>query len=198
MVADLAQVTSPLVTKQLIYFVTDSGYAMKGVPGYISPPVSKGVGLVIALFILQCIYSQVQTSVCMEKAEANISPIFSSVCTAQMFSRSGQCGILARAALIAAVYRRAMVMSGKSRGKFWEKFPFDTTLLTSTKPIILELSLTTVQITNSKLVSHISTDISRIDLYVEMLSLGYSTLSNGLQLAAPPPSSISAGPVRYN
>lgn len=37
--------------------------------------------------------------------------------TAQTFSRSGQAGVLARGALISAVYRRAMVLSGKSRGK---------------------------------------------------------------------------------
>ncbi|KAI5474500.1 ABC transporter [Pseudohyphozyma bogoriensis] len=103
-VGDLASVCSPLLTRQIIYFVTDARYANEGVPGYTEPHVGKGVGLAIGLFILQEIYS-------------------------------GQCGILARGALIAAVYRRAMVLSGKSR----------------------------VQLTNSKLVNHISTDISRID-----------------------------------
>jgi len=58
-----------------------------------------------------------------------------SIFTANTFSRGGQCGVLARGALIAAAYRKALKLSGKSR----------------------------VEITNSKLVSHISTDISRID-----------------------------------
>lgn len=63
-----------------------------------------------------------------------------------MFSRGGQCGILARAALISAVYRRAMRLSGKSR----------------------------VTITNSKLVSHISTDISRIDFASSFFHFGWT------------------------
>lgn len=113
-VGDLAQVTSPLVTKQIIYFVTDSQESREGVTGIKDPSVGRGIGLAIALFCMQIIFS---------------------LCTAQTFSRSGQVGILARGALITSVYRRAMVLSGKSR----------------------------VKITNSKLVNHISTDISRID-----------------------------------
>ena len=103
---------SPLVMKRLIVFVTDSNRAAR--EGTAAPHIGHGIGLAIGLALLQMVYS---------------------ICTAQTFSRGGQTGILARGALIAAVYRRAMKMSGKAR----------------------------VTITNAKLVSHISTDISRID-----------------------------------
>ncbi|KAM0753526.1 ABC transporter [Meredithblackwellia eburnea MCA 4105] len=111
---DLAQVVSPLLTRQIIFFVQQAHYASQGVEGYSPPNVGKGVGFAIGLLLLLLLFS---------------------VCQAQTLSASGQCGILARGALISACYRRAMVLSGKSR----------------------------VTITNSKLVNHISTDVSRID-----------------------------------
>lgn len=113
-VGDVAQVTMPLVLKQIIRFVTENYYAARGVPGYASSNIGKGIGMAIGMFVMQIIYS---------------------ICTAQTFSRGGQCGILARSALISSIYSRAFKLSGKSR----------------------------VTITNAKLVSHISTDISRID-----------------------------------
>ncbi len=124
-VGDLAQTTTPLVTKELIYFVQDAGYAARGYEGYTMPHVGRGIGFAFLLFFMQLI---------------------SSVCTAQTFSRSGQTGILARAALIAAVYRKALVLSGKSRQR----------------------------LTNSKLVNHISTDISRIDFCSSFFHFSYT------------------------
>ncbi|ORY70608.1 ABC transporter [Leucosporidium creatinivorum] len=124
-VGDASQICSTLVLKQIILFVTRSGYAARGVEGYTMPSVGEGIGLAFALFFMQLLYS---------------------VCTAQMFSRGGQTGVLARGALIAAVYRRAMVMSGRAR----------------------------VSLTNSKLVSHISTDISRIDFCGSFFHFSYS------------------------
>jgi hypothetical protein len=59
----------------------------------------------------------------------------------QFFVRSAGTGVLARGALIASLYRHAVKLSGKSR----------------------------TTITNSQLVNHISTDISRIDF-----SLGFA------------------------
>ncbi|GAA5927015.1 uncharacterized protein JCM15063_000432 [Sporobolomyces koalae] len=112
LVGDLAQTTSPLVTRQIILFVQKSYAQQKA--GQPLPHVGKGVGFAILLFFMQVTYS---------------------IFTANTFSRGGQCGVLARGALIAAAYRKALKMSGASR----------------------------VEITNSKLVSHISTDISRID-----------------------------------
>ncbi|GAA6021728.1 hypothetical protein JCM11491_001395 [Sporobolomyces phaffii] len=111
-IGDLAQTTSPLVTRQIILFVQESYNANRA--GTAMPGIGRGIGFAVLLFVMQVVYS---------------------VFTANTFSRGGQVGILARGALIAASYRKAMRMSGKSR----------------------------VEITNSKLVSHISTDISRID-----------------------------------
>ncbi|SCV70351.1 BQ2448_1745 [Microbotryum intermedium] len=113
-VGDLAQVTSPLVTKQIIHYVTQAHQAARGVQGDEMPSIGRGVGLAIGLFFMQLVYS---------------------VCTAQTFSRGGQVGVLARGALIAATYRRSMVLSGRARQ----------------------------DLNNSKLVSLISADISRID-----------------------------------
>ncbi|KAK4704538.1 lysophospholipase, partial [Phenoliferia sp. Uapishka_3] len=113
-VGDVAQVTSPLVTKALINFATESYYSHRGIPGYTLPPVGKGIGLAFALWAMQ---------------------IISSLSIHQFFVRSAGTGVLARGALIASIYRRSLVLSGKAR----------------------------TVITNGKLVNHISTDVSRID-----------------------------------
>ncbi|GAA5962545.1 hypothetical protein JCM21900_003672 [Sporobolomyces salmonicolor] len=128
-VGDLAQTTSPLVTRQIIKFVQEAYDAKQA--GEAIPPIGKGVGFAVLLFVLQIIYS---------------------IFTANTFSRGGQCGVLARGALIAAAYRKALKLSGKSR----------------------------VQITNSKLVSHISTDISRIDFCSSFFHFSWTCI---LQLA---------------
>lgn len=109
-----AQVTSPLVTKELVDFGTRAYYAHRGVPGFEARSVGYGVGLCFVLWIMQVIYS---------------------LCIHQFFVRSAGTGVLARGALITAIYRRSMELSGKAR----------------------------VTITNGKLVNHISTDVSRID-----------------------------------
>lgn len=157
-VGDLAQVTSPLVLKRMISFVTRSGMAAKGVEGYTMPSVRDGLGLAFGLFFMQL---RVPLAFKPSSALTPRSPSHRlySVCTAQTLSRCGQVGVLARGTLIAVIcelldavepsaladlalspsppsVRRAMVMSGRAR----------------------------VTITNSKLVSHISTDISRVDL----------------------------------
>ncbi|EPS96092.1 hypothetical protein FOMPIDRAFT_101769 [Fomitopsis schrenkii] len=61
--------------------------------------------------------------------------VTASVCTHQFFWRSMTTGMLARAALISSIYKRGIALTGKAR----------TTL------------------PNSKLVTHISTDVSRVD-----------------------------------
>ncbi|KAH8929257.1 ABC transporter [Atractiella rhizophila] len=124
-IGDLAQVTSPLVTKQIIYFVTDASKSRRGQAD--DPPIGKGVGFAFLLLALQVIYS---------------------VCTHQMLSRSSQVGVLARGTLIAAIYRRAMVLSGKAR-------------ITSN---------------NAKLVNHISTDCSRIDFCANFFHMSYTCI----------------------
>ncbi|KAL8290351.1 hypothetical protein RQP46_002609 [Phenoliferia psychrophenolica] len=91
---DVAQVTSPLVTKAIILFATDSYYSHRGVAGYTNPSVGLGVGLAFTLWIMQ---------------------IISSLSVHQFFARSSSVGVLARGALIASIYRRSLVLSGKSR-----------------------------------------------------------------------------------
>ncbi|KAM0751625.1 P-loop containing nucleoside triphosphate hydrolase protein [Meredithblackwellia eburnea MCA 4105] len=111
---DVSNVTSPLVTKALIKFATDSYYSHRGVPGYTNPHIGLGIGLAFVLWIMQ---------------------IVTALSIHQFFVRSAGTGVLARGALIAAIYRRSLVLSGKAR----------------------------TVITNGKLVNHISTDVSRID-----------------------------------
>ena len=113
--SDFATVLSPLVTKALINFGTDAYYANKGVPGFTMPNVGVGIGLCIALWVMQAI---------------------AAFATHQFFYRSAAgTGVMARGALIAAIYRKSMKLSGKSR----------------------------TVITNGALVNHLSTDVSRID-----------------------------------
>ncbi|KAG6381932.1 ABC transporter [Boletus reticuloceps] len=118
-IGDTAQVTSPLVVKEIISFAAES-YAghITGIP---TPPIATGVVLSVALFALQLIASW-----------SNQHFIY----------RSTACGILLRGGLITAIYSRALSLSPRAR----------------------------VQMTNGRLVNHISTDVSRIDF-----CLGYFT-----------------------
>ncbi|KAI3479513.1 hypothetical protein L1887_58424 [Cichorium endivia] len=91
-VGDASLITSPLVLKAIIKYAQELYTAhARGVPG---PPVGHGVGLSFALFFMQ---------------------IISSLGTHQFFWRSMSCGVEARAALITAIFDRAMKMNGKAR-----------------------------------------------------------------------------------
>ncbi|GAA5990991.1 hypothetical protein JCM10908_006490 [Rhodotorula pacifica] len=90
--ADGAQVTSPLVMRQIIR-QTQNAYAAKQA-GQPLPPVNPAVGAAIGLFFMQIWVSYFQ---------------------ANTFARSGQVGVQARAALIASLYRKAFRMNGKAR-----------------------------------------------------------------------------------
>jgi ATP-binding cassette subfamily C (CFTR/MRP) protein 1 len=114
-ISDTLSVTSLLVTRRLITYATGRYAASRGIPGYTAEPVGHGVGWAFLLFFML---------------------LTSSVCMNFFFYNSMQVGVFSRAALIAALYRRAMTLSGKARSV----------------------------ITNGRLVNHISTDISRIDL----------------------------------
>lgn len=114
LVGDIANVCSPLVTKKLINFGTQVYYAHRGIPGYTAPNIGVGVGYAFLLWALQVIYT---------------------LSIHQFLTRANATGVLARGALIAAIYRRSMVLIGKAR----------------------------TVITNGKLVNHIGTDVSRID-----------------------------------
>ncbi|SJX60774.1 probable YOR1-ABC transporter [Sporisorium reilianum f. sp. reilianum] len=91
-VGDTSLITSPLVLKAIIKYAQELYAAhARGVPG---PPVGHGVGLSFALFFMQ---------------------IISSLGTHQFFWRSMSCGVESRAALITAIFERAMKMNGKAR-----------------------------------------------------------------------------------
>lgn len=91
-IGDASLITSPLVLKAIIKYAQELYAAhARGVPG---PPVGHGVGLSFALFFMQ---------------------IISSLGTHQFFWRSMSCGVEARAALITAIFDRAMKMNGKAR-----------------------------------------------------------------------------------
>ncbi|SGY78695.1 BQ5605_C008g04915 [Microbotryum silenes-dioicae] len=93
-VADTAQVTSPLVVKAIIQFSTKAYNHAKGVPGYEAQPVGYGLGLAFAICIMQLIRS---------------------TCNNQHLSRAGTTGVLARGTLIALIYRQSMLLSAKAR-----------------------------------------------------------------------------------
>ncbi|GAA5860817.1 hypothetical protein JCM3774_003151 [Rhodotorula dairenensis] len=90
--ADGAQVTSPLVMRQIIR-QTQKAWAAKQA-GQPLPPINPAVGAAIGLFLMQIWVSYFQ---------------------ANTFARSGQVGVQARAALIASLYRKAFRMNGKAR-----------------------------------------------------------------------------------
>lgn len=114
-IGDTAQITSPLVIKAIINFATDS-YANHRIPGAAAkiPPIGKGIGLTFVLLVLQLI---------------------TSICNHQCFYRTMATGVLLRAGLITAIYKRSLRLSARAR----------------------------LTLTNGKLVNHISTDVSRID-----------------------------------
>ncbi|KAK9896913.1 hypothetical protein P389DRAFT_194562 [Cystobasidium minutum MCA 4210] len=113
-IADTLSVTSILVTRRIITYATGRYLSSRGVPGYTAEPVGHGVGWAFLLFFML---------------------LGSSLCLNFFFYNSMQVGVFSRGALIAALYRRAMTLSGKARAT----------------------------ISNGRLVNHISTDISRID-----------------------------------
>ncbi|KAF8322189.1 hypothetical protein DL93DRAFT_2051237 [Clavulina sp. PMI_390] len=93
-VADISQITSPLVIKALIKFSTEAYVANKlGQPG---PSVGRGVGLAFTLLIMQEI---------------------ASFCLNHAFHRSLCTGVLVRAGLITAIYSKSLRFTGRSRHK---------------------------------------------------------------------------------
>lgn len=113
-IADTLSVTSILVTRRIITYATGRYASARGIPGFTPEPVGHGIGWAFLLFFML---------------------LGSSVCLNFFFYNSMQVGVFSRGALIAALYRRAMTLSGKARAT----------------------------ISNGRLINHISTDISRID-----------------------------------
>ncbi|KAJ9119462.1 hypothetical protein QFC24_005695 [Naganishia onofrii] len=111
-VGDTASICTSLVIKQLIRFSGEYYYSRQyGTPG---PNVGRGVGMAIGLFCLL---------------------VLSSLSINHYFLRSSGTGVLARSALISALYERSLKLTGKSR----------------------------ISHPNGKLINHISTDVSRVD-----------------------------------
>jgi ATP-binding cassette subfamily C (CFTR/MRP) protein 1 len=119
--------TTPLVTKALILFGTEAYYTRRGVPGYSEPELGRGVGLALGLFFMI---------------------VSGSLLLHQFFSRSTEVGVLARATLIAAIYRNALQLSGKARA----------------------------QIPSSRLIAFVSTDVSRIDFAAGFAHLAWTSM----------------------
>nr|XP_019004389.1 uncharacterized protein I203_02506 [Kwoniella mangroviensis CBS 8507]OCF67850.1 hypothetical protein I203_02506 [Kwoniella mangroviensis CBS 8507] len=110
--SDVSQLMIPLLVKALINFSKEV-YAANhaSVP---QPNIGRGIGMAIGLFFLT---------------------IMQSVCQHQFFFRSMAIGVLARATLISAIYKKAMCLSVAGRAKH----------------------------PNGKLLTYLSSDISRID-----------------------------------
>ncbi|KAF9243526.1 ABC protein [Melanogaster broomeanus] len=111
-IGDTAQLMGPIVLKSLITFAEERAAARAA--GEPLPNVGRGIGMALGLFFLS---------------------VITSACTHQFLWRSMATGVLARAALIASIYERGVMLTGKAR----------------------------LNLTNATLVNHISTDVSRID-----------------------------------
>ncbi|KAH7925482.1 ABC protein [Leucogyrophana mollusca] len=109
---DTSQLMGPLILRAIIDFSEERAAAK--VDGGTLPNIGRGIAMAIGLFLIT---------------------VTASVCTHQFFWRSMTTGVLARAALTAAIYERGVNLTGKAR----------------------------VKLTNATLVNHISTDVSRID-----------------------------------
>ncbi|KAF8434986.1 hypothetical protein L210DRAFT_3551531 [Boletus edulis BED1] len=92
-IGDTAQVTSPLVVKEIVSFAAES-YAghITGIP---TPPIGTGVVLSVALFVLQLIASSWSNQ--------------------HFIYRSTACDVLLRGGLITAIYSRALSLSSRAR-----------------------------------------------------------------------------------
>ncbi|KAG1882251.1 ABC transporter [Suillus subluteus] len=91
-IGDTAQITSPLVVKAIINFVTVS--YTNHLTGQSTPPIGEGIGLVFGLLALQLVASW---------------------CTNHFFYRSTSSGVLLRGGLITAIYSRSLRLSARAR-----------------------------------------------------------------------------------
>ncbi|KAG2341335.1 ABC transporter [Suillus weaverae] len=93
-IGDTAQITSPLVVKAIINFVTVS--YTNHLTGQSTPPIGEGIGLAFGLLALQLI---------------------SSWCNNHFFYRSMTSGVLLRGGLITAIYSRSLRLTAGARIK---------------------------------------------------------------------------------
>ncbi|CAG8720739.1 46294_t:CDS:2 [Gigaspora margarita] len=112
LVGDILIVTSPFILRFILKFVSDAYYA--NFNNGVQPPAHVGYTLIVIMFLMQM--------------SATISQNL-------YFYWGMETGILSRTILITAIYRKALVLSGKARGLF----------------------------TNGKITNLMSTDTTRID-----------------------------------
>ncbi|PVG03230.1 P-loop containing nucleoside triphosphate hydrolase protein [Serendipita vermifera] len=124
LVADVGQMTSPLLVKEIIKFAQKS-YAAH-LRGTQAPPLGQGVGLAFALFFLQ---------------------VFSSWGLHHSFYRGSTTGVLLRGGLISAIFNRSLQLTSRSR----------------------------TNLSNGRLINHISTDVSRIDFCAMFFHIAWSS-----------------------
>ncbi|KAF7327422.1 ABC transporter protein [Mycena kentingensis (nom. inval.)] len=91
-VGDTAQITSPLVVKAIIKFATTSYVAHR--TGAQAPPIGRGIGLAIALLLMQWI---------------------GAMCQHHFFLRATGSGVLLRGGLITAIYSRSLRLTSRAR-----------------------------------------------------------------------------------
>ncbi|CAK9781035.1 hypothetical protein CC85DRAFT_282605 [Cutaneotrichosporon oleaginosum] len=113
LIADCCLACSPLLIRALIRWATLNEYARKGLITQ-APKVGQGIGMAFGLLAMLCV---------------------SSVALHHYFYRTMGTGVLARSALISAIYERSLRLTQKARG----------------------------ELPNGKIVNHISTDTARID-----------------------------------
>ncbi|KAF5393181.1 hypothetical protein D9757_001344 [Collybiopsis confluens] len=130
---DTSQMMGPLLVKAIINFAKDRANARD--EGGEIPSIGRGIAMAIGLFFIV---------------------VCASITNHQFFWRSMTTGVLARAALTNCIYKRGLLLTGKSR----------------------------VDLPNAKLVNSISTDISRIDTasqwFVEAVLIHSTSCSSDL------------------
>ncbi|EEB97732.1 hypothetical protein MPER_02886, partial [Moniliophthora perniciosa FA553] len=93
-IADTAQVTSPLIVKAIVNFASSS--YIGHLSGQAVPPIGRGIGLAFGLLLLN---------------------VVSSLCMNHFFYRAASAGVLLRGGLIHAIYKRSLKLTSKARSQ---------------------------------------------------------------------------------
>jgi ATP-binding cassette subfamily C (CFTR/MRP) protein 1 len=144
-----------LLVKAIIQFSTQHANAQRN--GTDAPSVGRGVGMCIGLFCLL---------------------MLATLCVNHFFMRSAGTGVLARAALISALYEReSMLQDAGTSARFQMKLTGRVLRVLECAGAINLTNRSRIQHPNGKLVNHISTDISRIDFAAGMFHMVWTAPS---------------------
>jgi ATP-binding cassette subfamily C (CFTR/MRP) protein 1 len=144
-----------LLVKAIIQFSTQHANAQRN--GTDAPSVGRGVGMCIGLFCLL---------------------MLATLCVNHFFMRSAGTGVLARAALISALYEReSMLQDAGTSARFQMKLTGRVLRVWECAGAINLTNRSRIQHPNGKLVNHISTDISRIDFAAGMFHMVWTAPS---------------------